>query len=275
MIAGSGVDNVQPSNGKVGNKPSLNIKRIGVVSRDYNHQFENGYGDFSFALRDILQLLDRHKCDAVLFSLYGIQQRCDYSAKAEIAKLTLEHISAIFLEVYEKIKQDNYPPFFVYYATSQGWAEYELKQSFGSLTRKPPSCLTNFVKHVVPKRVIGNSCILLCGEINCAKYSPKDKEVQENSKLRNSLKQVKIILNPIHDRMTRFEMNLKKKFLSEGGRVVVSVWNKGKKDKNGNVRDGKKPAWSVYCNNEKIQIEPIDHKIPNVEIGILDTNLLP
>lgn len=38
----------------------------------------------------------------------------------------------------------------------------------------------------------------------------------------------KIILNPVHDKMTRFEMKLKRRFLPKNNRLVISVWNKEK-----------------------------------------------
>lgn len=135
--------------------------------------------------------------------------------------------------------------------------------------------MDDFVKNEIPKRIIGNSCVLLCGEINGVKYSQTYKKVQDTFGLRTAIKDTNIILNPSHDRMTRFEMKLKRQFLSaqflseEPGRWVVSIWNKGRKDKNGRVRDGKKPAWIVFHNGEEMKVETIRNNL-GVEIGILD-----
>ena len=101
------------------------------------------------------------------------------------------------------------------------------------------------------------------------KYSPKDKKVHDVFELRASIpKTANIILNPIHDRMTRFEMKLKRQFLSENNRWVVSVWNKGKKDRNGRSKDGKGPAWTIFYDGEEIVVTPIENQL-GVEIGVL------
>ena len=132
--------------------------------------------------------------------------------------------------------------------------------------------IDNFVKNELPKRCLGNCCVLLCGETNGVKYSKSDKKIHDVYGLREAIpKNVNIIMNPIHDRMTRFEMKLKRKFLSENHRWVISVWNKGKQDKNGNVRDGAGPAWTVYYNGKEVNVERIEkHFIFDVEIGILN-----
>ena len=44
--------------------------------------------------------------------------------------------------------------------------------------------------------------------------------------------------------------------------------DKGKKDKNGKVKDGDGPAWTIYHNGNEIKIDI--HKKFGVEIGILD-----
>ena len=130
--------------------------------------------------------------------------------------------------------------------------------------------ITNFVKNQLPKRIMGNCCVLLCGEINGVKYTKATKEVQDVFDLRETIPQeTGIILNPIHDVMIRFEMKLKKCFLSDNGRWVVSVWNEGKISKNGRLLDRKGTPWTVFHNGKEINIDPIPNDI-DVSIGILD-----
>ena len=69
--------------------------------------------------------------------------------------------------------------------------------------------------------------------------------------------------------MTRFEMNLKRKFLSENGRWTVSIWNKGKTDKRGITKDGGHPAWKIFHNDKEQTIEQIPNQL-NLEVGILE-----
>jgi hypothetical protein len=117
---------------------------------------------------------------------------------------------------------------------------------------------------------LGNCVVLLCGESNGVKYSKSDKSIHDTYGLAGAIpKEVNIVLNPVHDRMTRFEMNLKREFLSRNNRWVISVWNKGKQDKNGRIKDGFDAAWTVYNNGERKIVEPISNNF-NLEIGILD-----
>jgi hypothetical protein len=69
--------------------------------------------------------------------------------------------------------------------------------------------------------------------------------------------------------MTRFEMKLKRQFLSEKGRWVISVWNKGKEDKNARVKDGSGPAWTVFHNGVSNDVDLLPNAL-GIEIGILD-----
>lgn len=259
---------VQPEIKKAGSKPSLNIHKIGIVTRDYGIKFSNGYRDFSYTLPKILKLLDDNGCDTVLFSLFSIIPRQGYDPRSTFNDL--ENIKAILLEEFQDgEKGRERGRYFIYYRSLSGWEEYQFCQVFGTVTRKPPEKIYDFVKNEIPKRILGNCCVLLCGETNGIKYSKGDEKIHDTFGLRESIpKNANVILNPIHDRMTRFEMKLKRRFLSENNRWVISVWNKGKKDKNGKIKDGGGPAWTLYHNGNERKIDI--HKEFGIEIGILD-----
>jgi hypothetical protein len=158
----------------------------------------------------------------------------------------LKNIKSVFLEEFQYKESRKHGRYVVYYHVSSEWREYELHQQFGSLKDKSGDFIREFSREEIQKRILGNCCVLLCGEINGVKYSKADKKVHDVFGLRQAIpRDTNIILNPSHDRMIRFEMKLKRKFLSENNRWVIAVWNRGKKDKNGKVRDGKRPAWSV------------------------------
>ena len=57
--------------------------------------------------------------------------------------------------------------------------------------------------------------------------------------------------------------------MSEYQRRLISVWNKGKQDKNGKVKDGNNPAWTVFHNGKEIIVPRIQNAF-GVEIGVLD-----
>ena len=248
--------------------PRIQINRIGIVSRNYSNKFANGYRDFSDTLLGVIKLLDNRKCDAVLFSLYTLVPResNDYSKMFS----TVKNLKAIFVEEYQDGSPRTVDRYIVLSQSSQGWMEYEIHQKFATLTGMDEGDILAFVSDELPKRILGNSVILLCGESNGVKYSKHDKSVHDPYGLIHAIaKEVNIILNPVHDRMTRFEMNLKREFLSMNNRWVISVWNKGKQDKNGRIKDGLDPAWTVYHNGVKMPVEPISNDW-KLEIGIVD-----
>jgi hypothetical protein len=258
----------------------LTLKKIGVVSRHYGKKYSNGYRDFSHVLSDVLALLDNHGCDAAAFSLYSVIVRDSFDLCGMLDRVAPKGIKAIFLEEYSEDHRSSERPrkpehFDVLYRSNGRWRLHKLYQRFGSLSdlrkEKGTSLKTKldlFVSDEIPKRIMGNCCVVLCGETNAiiveGHEHPKDRYG-----LRAAIPRNAIILNPIHDRMTRPEMIKKRQFLSEEGRWVISVWNKGRKDKNGKERDGTKPAWTVFHDGNVKQLENVANAF-GVEIGIVD-----
>lgn len=253
------------------NPPELCITKLAIVSRDYRRRYKNGYRDFSHVLPKVLKLLDDRRCDAVLFSLFSVVPRESYDPFSALNGL--KNIKAVFLEEFQDSEPRERGRYVVYHRTNQGWRVYELSQVFGTLTGMTQSAIASFVSNEIPKRILGDCCVLLCGETNGVKYAPKRKRVEDVFGLRAAFPQrTSVILNPIHDRMTRFEMKLKRSFLSENGRWVVSVWNKGKEDKNGKVRDGDHPSWTIFHDSKEMeadQVEQVENDLC-VEMSVLD-----
>src|ERR1019366_2429242 len=270
----------RPQEATSGRIPRLNAHRIGLVSRDFRHKY-GGRLDFSEVLPEVLALLDDCGCDAVLFSLFTIIRRKSFEPLKGLKHL--RSIDAILYEEFtgrrfvggrwENIKGNAKSRYVVLHRRKRGWGEYEFRQKFGSLsppTKKHLKEVADFVRLEIPRRTLGNCCVLLCGESNAVKYSPKDGKIHDDFHLTKAIpKGADIILNPIHDRMTRFEMRRKRAFLSKGGRWVISVWNKGKMASNGKVSDGELPPWSVFFNNKERPIQPIQNKL-GLDIGIVD-----
>ena len=61
--------------------PNITVRKLGIVARDYNIRFDNGYRDFSHILPETLKFLDDNGCDAVLFSLYSLVPRPGYDPR--------------------------------------------------------------------------------------------------------------------------------------------------------------------------------------------------
>jgi len=259
---------------------SINIRKLGIVSHDYRRKEQNGYRDFSHTLKKVLMYLDGEDCDSVLFSLFTIVKRNDFKAKSALRGL--QNIKTVFIEEFLDGSEREAIRYVVYYKDDGKWQEYGLTQKFGTVAYTKmfaKKVIEPFVAEVNKQRILGNCTVLLCGETNIVKYSKATGNIEDKHGILNEIpNKVKVILNPIHDRMTRFEMKLKRKYLSERNRWVVSAWNKGKEDKNGKVKDGVRPAWTVFHNGSEVLIEKIGSSFiqsqSNIEIGILDiTNM--
>lgn len=254
---------------------TINISKLGLVSHDYRYEEQNGYRDFSHSVRSVLTCLDNKECDSVLFSLFTIVKRKGFDA-IQIFN-GLKNIRAVFVEEFTDGDERVADEYVVYFKDTNKWKEYRLTQKFGTLKYTKDfenRVIIPFINEIKEQRLFGNCTVLLCGETNIVKYSKATKKIDDKFGLLSVLpKEIEVILNPTHDRMTRFEMKLKRKFLSENNRWIVTVWNKGKVDKNGKVKDGTNPAWTVFHNGKEKHITPIECHIPtrtNIEIGILE-----
>ena len=258
--------------------PKIFINKLGIVSHDYRNIESNGYRDFSFFFNEVISYLDDNKCDSILFSLYTIVQRDSFNVINYLE--SLKNIKTIFIEEFSDdggIRDVTRNV--VYYKTSEGWEEYELFQKFPKLQYTKTfryNIISPFIEEVKNERIFGNCTVLLCGESNIVKAEKENYKFKKIGDVYGYLHavpdSVRVIINPIHDKMIRYEMKEKRKFLSENDRWVVSVWNKGKEDKNGTEKDGVGPAWTIFHDGKEVLID-IVCTIPSeskIEIGILD-----
>jgi hypothetical protein len=246
--------------------PRLKVAKIGIVSRDYRR-----IRDFSQQFSDILKRLDDERCDTVLFSPWSIEARksCRPSAR-------LRRIKSVLYETFTgNGKKRKGKQFLVFYRRGNKWHRHALPGGgFPSLKSLKKGTVERFVRCVMPDRILGNCCVIVCGESNGVPYHQITGRVRDDFGLRRSLPtEVTVVLNPVHDRMTRHEMKKKRRFLSRNNRCVISVWNKGKRDKNGKTHDGTKHPWTVFHNGREVtenKVEPPNQIIEEVEIGIVE-----
>jgi hypothetical protein len=251
--------------------PRLTVRKIGIVSRDYNHKFSNRFRDFSATFSRVLRVLDEKGCDTVLFSPWSIVPRKSFVPVRSLRGL--RHIKSVFYEEFTGTGKKRKTQFVVFHRRGIEWQQHtlpgggfaKLRGSWQAKKRK----VACYIRQVLPGRVLGNCCVIICGETTGVPYHPDRGKVGDDFLLRRSLpKKVKVILNPIHNWMSRFEMPLKRKFLSQDGRWVISVWNKGKQDKNGKRRDAKGDPWTVFHNGREMAVELIQNE-EGVDIGIV------
>ena len=258
---------------------AISIKKVGIVSRDYREKDKNKFRDFSYNFESILLYLNQRSCDSVVFSLFTLVKRKSFDVIQALNKMKLNNINTVFIEEFLDGNEREAGEYVIYFKDKNIWKEYRLIQKFGTLEYTKSfkdTVIEPFKVEVKTQRLLGDCTVLLCGETNIVKYSKTSKKIEDKFNfLRVLNKDIKIILNPIHDRMTRFEMKLKRQYLSKNKRWVISVWNKGKSDKNGKIKDGDKPAWTIYYDGKEKTIKPIVCDISNqinIEIGILDLN---
>jgi hypothetical protein len=266
--------------------PKLKVAKIGIVSRNYNHEYSNGFRDFSAAFFGVLKVLDDEGCDTVLFSPFSIVPRTSFRPLRLLRRF--HHVKAV---IYEEFcdgggRKRKGLGCVVLYRKGYKWREYVLPgggfpRLRGSMAAKK-KVVGDYVRYVLPGRILGNCCVIICGETNGVPYHPKDGKVKDDFGLRGAIPQkVTVVLNPVHDWMSRFEMPLKRKFLSQKGRWVISVWNKGKRGKGSKPRDAIGDPWTVYHNRKvakpmidpneiakKIRLPPIDAR--KIDLGIFE-----
>lgn len=256
-------------------REDLKINKIGLVSRDYNVRFPNGYRDFSYSMPDILTLLDAQGCDAVLFSLYSLVPRPDFDPYTAFKHL--KTIRLVCIEEFMDKPRGRKPGACVaYYKDGPDWRAHRVKQVLGRVNT--PALVREaqkFAQKRLPKRVLGNCALLICGEVNLGRYAKLgDKQIHDVFGVRAALPPtVNIILNAGHDKTQRFELPRKRSFFSAGRRLVITVWNKGKIGPNGMPRREAALPWSAYFDGEPVAVTQIANGF-GVDIGIVNIDRL-
>ncbi len=121
----------------------------------------------------------------------------------------------------------------------------------------------------LPNRTVDGGAVLICGETNIIKLKRKPEPGFSDpyGALPVLSSMGPVILNPIHDYMTRYEMRKKRQHYSRGGKWVLSVWNKGKRK--GETR----LPWTAYHDgvDETANIRKLENAVParpDIMIGV-------
>jgi len=251
--------------------PNLLLTKIALVSRDYSEL--NGNSDYSKSFDEIIEYCDAEKCDSILFSPYTLLKK---HRNIQASLKLLKNVKCLFIEEFAFTDVRSSIHFVVHYKQNKQWVTYEIEQEFARLdyTNSFKKKIIDPFIYSIKNRILGNCLLLICGESNIVKYSKKEKKVRDEYHFLSHISGTKVIINPVHDKMSRFEMKLKRRFLSKNKTIVVSVWNKGKILQNGKTIDGKGVPWTVYFDGKSIELgsQEINFKnnISKIEIGILD-----
>jgi hypothetical protein len=240
------------------------VRKIALVSHDYNVTDGGGRDDYSEHFGRINRVCDGQGCDTILYALYTWDLRSPVPRTGATMFGGLAYVWRIVLELYE-------PPYRGDHV--EVWrrghdAPLVATQRFATATA-PGHQKQGFLDDL-PQRQIGDSLLVLCGESNIASLIRGSDEFSDPYRFADRLTEmgVRVVLNPIHDYMRRYEMREKRRYYSLGGRTVVSVWNRGA---------GKEAhlPWTVFHDGEEYtaavrELDPSWDDRPDIRIGVLD-----
>jgi hypothetical protein len=240
------------------------IRKVALVSHNYNVADDRGLYDYSEHFARINKLCDERGCDTILYALFTWDQDSQVVRNHNAIFGGLDHIQRVILEVGQRgpkgidhsevWSRGQQAPLVAHQHFAQGKNRDADKWAF---------------MNDLPNRRVADGLLVLCGETNIAKMEHHS-AFTDSFGFTNRLREMNIgpILNPIHDYMTRYEMKMKRCNYSLGGRTVISVWNQGK------GRDASQP-WTVFHDGrERTEAvrelpRPFSDR-PDIRIGVVD-----
>lgn len=240
------------------------IRKIALVAHDYTVADSRGLYDYSEHFARINKLCDEQGCDTILYALYTWDSTSPVAKTHDSIFDRLKHVQRIVLEVGQPPNSYDHVEVWVRGQQRPVVANQRFATSTSSTSDKQ-----RFVDDL-PSRQIADALLVLCGESNIAKLKRASKTFEDWFGFCDRLEELKsrVVLNPIHDYMTRYEMREKRRFYSRNGRTVASVWNQGR---------GKESwlPWTVFHDGEEWtdrvqEIETPFAERPDIRIGVLD-----
>ncbi len=134
--------------------PRLTVRKLGIVSRDYNHKFPNGLRDFSATFSRALRALDEKRCDTVLFSPWSIIPRKTFDPLRSLQGL--RYVRSVLYEEFRDGQKSSVVRNVVFHRRRNKWRQYELPgggfpKLRGSLKAKKRK-VHRFTRKVLPGR---------------------------------------------------------------------------------------------------------------------------
>ncbi|HWO21618.1 MAG TPA: hypothetical protein VNO30_22770 [Kofleriaceae bacterium] len=179
---------------------------------------EDGFDPF-FA--DVAQAAESADCDTVVYALWSHDLRkTNPLDEARVFGSTTKVQTAI-LEVFD----DEDSRIEVW---RRGAPPHRFRQRFTRST-SPTSSKQAFMDGL-PARRFGSTLMMACGEANIVSTRRDSDEIVDPFGFTDWLQQTRprLILNPSHSYMRRYEMTTKRALYSEG-RTLLTVWNRGEK----------------------------------------------
>jgi hypothetical protein len=250
------------------------FRRIAVIARDWltetrgkDARFTNKDLGFAPFFAEIARCCSAHRADLLLFCLWThseddnsrLQKRQLFPVGTyhRVALIEVTREGKLWMELWFRTRR--HPVRFQQYF-SRSSARTEQKKSFIS---------------DLDRRELGECLIVVCGESNIVN-TRKGVGIVDAYHFRRQLRQraVRVILNPLHDYMRRYEMVLKRAALSRATQIMVSVWNRGSKG----GAEARLP-WQLYFQGRRRDewIQELNAPVigqPGVRVGIVDLDAI-
>lgn len=244
-------------------KESFNVKKVAMVSHDYNITNIHGHRDFAEHASQIHAICDGEGCDTILYSLFTWDENSPVRRSHQALFANLKNVRCVILEV-GNMKSAN--------KVVEVWLKDEeqprIMDQFFAKSSDPYERKREFIRNI-KRRIVGDSLVAICGESNIANYMPSNGNFRDEFGFNAILESngIKFVFNPLHDYMTRYEMKRKRAYYSRNQRMVVTVWNMGR------GRESKFP-WTVFYNEEDItaqvgEVSPGIKERTDIRIGIV------
>jgi hypothetical protein len=245
------------------------IRKVALVSHDYNVTDSRGLYDYSEHFARINKLCDEQGCDTILYALYTWDRDSAVARNHDAIFGGLSHVRRVVLEVGQPALE-SYDHVEVWLRGQQ--APVLARQRFAT-SSSPDASKREFMSDL-PARRVTNAVLVICGETNIASTVRGSDGFYDPYGFADRLREMNVglVLNPVHDYMTRHEMRKKRRHYSFGGRAVISVWNQGR-GKESNL------PWTVFHDGvertDAVRELPrpfIDR--PDIRVGTVDLSSL-
>jgi hypothetical protein len=239
------------------------VNKVALVSHDYSIPGLNDLYDYSEHFARINKACDDNGCDTILYALWTWNQTSAVARNHAAIFGGLVTVERVILEVWQPPENPEHVEVWVRGQESPVLAHQRFATSSSSDVSKQ-----EFITDL-PARQIMDALLVICGETNIASTIRGSEDINDPYGFTDQLAEmnIRLIFNPIHDYMTRYEMRRKRRHYSLGGRTVLSVWNQGK---------GKESylPWTVFHNGHEqteavLEVSHAFSDRPDIRIGIV------
>ena len=136
------------------------IKKVAVVSHNYNLYNSHGHQDFAEHFAQINKICDNETCDTILYSLFTWDEKSPVPRNNQNIFNSLKNVKCIILEVGNKKSVRKVIEVWLKDQEQPLLLEQHFAKSSDPYDRKG-----RYVRDI-RKRVIGNGIIIICGESN-------------------------------------------------------------------------------------------------------------